>query len=167
MDQEAHTREDADRKTLTTLTTLTSNRPAGGRQSPSMRQRRPIGFHSNHKSVVLDAQMNRPRLTTLKPRLSTLTTNRLSTLKSPAAQRRWSGWQLQQWRKRILEKEPLCRHCDQAGRTTIATEVDHILPLSQGGDYNDANACPLCGPCHKAKTAKDMGYKPASDGRRE
>jgi 5-methylcytosine-specific restriction protein A len=102
--------------------------------------------------------MGKSRLTTLKPRLSTLRPT-LMTLKTPAADRRWSGRKLTDWRKRILEREPLCRHCNQAGRTSIATEIDHIVPLSLGGTYEDSNVCPLCGPCHKAKTAKDMGYR--------
>lgn len=73
--------------------------------------------------------------------------------------KRWTGEKLQRWRTRILAAEPLCRHCDQAGRVKAAEEVDHIVPLEDGGTYDDSNAQPLCKDCHKVKTAKDRGYK--------
>jgi 5-methylcytosine-specific restriction enzyme A len=106
----------------------------------------------------------RPRLTMLKPRIATLNTGRVAPLKTRSASLRWSGRKLQEWRERILAREPLCRHCNEVGRTTIATEVDHIVPLEDRGTYEDSNAQPLCGDCHKAKTAKDRGYKPKLAG---
>ena len=75
------------------------------------------------------------------------------------AHKRWTGRKLQEWRERILRAEPLCRACAAKGLTTVAREVDHLVPLEFGGTYDDANANPLCVPCHKAKTAKDRGYK--------
>jgi 5-methylcytosine-specific restriction enzyme A len=65
-------------------------------------------------------------------------------------------------RTRILNDEPLCRHCQAKGRVTAATEIDHIVPLSKGGSNDDSNQQPLCKTCHKIKTAKDSGktYRP-------
>lgn len=108
------------------------------------------------------------RLTTLKPRLGTLG-GPLKTLssggrKSGSAGIRWTGRKLQQWRERILQREPLCRHCAEQNRTTIAEVVDHIQPLEHGGSYDDANAQPLCRPCHAIKTAKDRGYRTKPTG---
>ena len=54
----------------------------------------------------------------------------------------------------------LCEHCAKQGRTTPARQVDHIKPLSQGGTDALDNLAALCIPCHEAKTAKDMGYRP-------
>ena len=34
-------------------------------------------------------------------------------------------------------------------------EYDHILPAALGGDATLANCAVICGPCHRAKTAKD------------
>lgn len=106
--------------------------------------------------------MNRLRLKTLKPRIPTLdvapcgtTTNKRQ---SGSAAVRWTGRKLQRWRERILSAEPLCRHCSEHGRVTLAQEVDHIVPLELGGEYTNDNAQPLCGPCHIKKTAKDRGY---------
>ena len=62
-------------------------------------------------------------------------------------------------RKRRLRAEPLCRHCLAQGRTTAATAIDHIIPLSHGGTDDDGNTQALCEPCHEAKTRRDMGYR--------
>jgi 5-methylcytosine-specific restriction enzyme A len=70
---------------------------------------------------------------------------------------RISGRALQALRNRILSDEPLCRSCTGKGRVTAATEIDHIIPLSKGGTYDDDNLQPLCTECHKVKTASDTG----------
>jgi 5-methylcytosine-specific restriction protein A len=70
------------------------------------------------------------------------------------------GRPLQRIRKRILSVEPLCVACKEQGRVTVATEVDHILALHKGGADDDTNRQPLCGPCHKAKTAQDVNPRP-------
>lgn len=66
------------------------------------------------------------------------------------------------WRKtRILhlKSEPLCRHCAQHGVTTAATDVDHIIPINQGGlTLSDSNLQSLCGQCHAKKTATDKFF---------
>lgn len=52
-----------------------------------------------------------------------------------------------------LRRDPLCQCCKAAGRVTAATEVDHLVPLSQGGDaWAQSNLCSLCKPCHSRKT---------------
>jgi 5-methylcytosine-specific restriction protein A len=38
---------------------------------------------------------------------------------------------------------------------TIATEVDHIVPKSQGGTDDDDNLQAICSPCHKTKTGSE------------
>ncbi len=59
-------------------------------------------------------------------------------------------------RARQLRREPLCRECQQSGRVTVATVVDHITPLAQGGErYDLANLQSLCGPCHSAKSIRE------------
>jgi 5-methylcytosine-specific restriction protein A len=66
------------------------------------------------------------------------------------------------WRKARathLEGEPLCRHCMARGKTTAATEVDHITP--HRGDWSlfwdRLNWQSLCKACHSRKTAKENG----------
>jgi 5-methylcytosine-specific restriction enzyme A len=58
-------------------------------------------------------------------------------------------WQI--LRRRVLFEQPLCP-CGQ-----IATDVDHIRPIEQGGPIWDrANLQALCGPCHSAKTRQEQ-----------
>ena len=63
-----------------------------------------------------------------------------------------------QWRKFrlwFLQANPLCLFCEQAGRITSATEVDHIQRIAAGGPRLDpANCRPLCKPCHSAHTQR-------------
>jgi len=64
------------------------------------------------------------------------------------------------WRKirmGILSGEPLCRACEKQGRVTLATDVDHIIPLSRGGTNDPGNLQPLCHSCHSTKTAREDG----------
>lgn len=56
-----------------------------------------------------------------------------------------------------LAHEPLCRVCHDAGRTTLATDVDHIIPRTSGGSDGDANLQSLCHAHHSQKTARANG----------
>jgi 5-methylcytosine-specific restriction protein A len=49
--------------------------------------------------------------------------------------------------------EPLCRHCAKKGLIVEASMVDHIVPLTAGGEkYDDDNLQSLCDRCHGVKT---------------
>lgn len=53
--------------------------------------------------------------------------------------------------------------CKAEGRVTLATEVDHIVALTNGGvedPHDDCNRQGLCFDCHEMKTAADLGYTP-------
>jgi len=73
----------------------------------------------------------------------------------PGSTARGYGADWQRRRKRILDREPLCRQCTTEGRTSAASHVDHILAKAHGGSDDDANLQPLCVDCHKAKTARE------------
>lgn len=69
----------------------------------------------------------------------------------------------QRWvdqRKLLLMQNPLCVKCKEEGRVTLATEIDHIVPLFKGGAHESANLQALCADHHREKTAIDMDYKP-------
>jgi 5-methylcytosine-specific restriction enzyme A len=51
---------------------------------------------------------------------------------------------------------PLCVMCLAQGIVSAATELDHILALSNGGADTAANRQGLCAACHRAKTLIDM-----------
>lgn len=58
-------------------------------------------------------------------------------------------------RLRILTRDNFtCNKCDESYPETYL-EVDHIIPLSQGGPDNDSNSQTLCIPCHAAKTTTE------------
>ena len=67
---------------------------------------------------------------------------------------RAAGYQSEAWRglrDRVKREEPSCRRC---GAPT--TDVDHIVPLADGGgQFDRENLQGLCHPCHKKKTGED------------
>jgi len=68
------------------------------------------------------------------------------------------GRALQAMRARLFKENPLCVMCAKAGRVTVATELDHIVALVNGGQNEDANLQGLCKACHDDKTRADLGY---------
>lgn len=80
---------------------------------------------------------------------------RLEPARPTAAQRGYgSAWQ--KARAGFLAQHPLCVDCLAAGRTTAATEVDHVIP--HRGDrakfWDASNWAARCKPCHSRKTAR-------------
>lgn len=67
----------------------------------------------------------------------------------------------QTWRKvraSYLLRHPLCVVCGRAGRTVEAAEVDHIVPIANGGArLDERNLQALCHSCHSRKTARTDG----------
>jgi 5-methylcytosine-specific restriction enzyme A len=62
------------------------------------------------------------------------------------------------WRRiraNVLSAEPLCRQCLADGRVVVATVVDHIRPLRDGGTHARDNLQPLCESCHNKKSARE------------
>lgn len=55
-------------------------------------------------------------------------------------------------RRHVLTLHPMCQRCDQA----LATQADHIVPLTAGGaPYDPLNIQALCHPCHSIKTKQE------------
>lgn len=65
--------------------------------------------------------------------------------------RRW-----RRLRAMILARQPLCVMCLAENRVTPAIELDHIVPLRDGGDNSEDNLQPLCKSHHSRKTARDV-----------
>ena len=73
------------------------------------------------------------------------------------ATRRW-----RRLRQRKLEANPLCEcgECARLRRRPIATQVDHIVPISDGGDpWAWENLQSLTATCHSRKTRQDNGAR--------
>jgi 5-methylcytosine-specific restriction enzyme A len=60
-----------------------------------------------------------------------------------------SGWEEQRRAKRVLARYVGCCHlCGNPG----ATEVDHVVPLAEGGADDETNLAPVHEGCHREKT---------------
>ena len=92
--------------------------------------------------------MAKPRLTSLKPRIS-----QIETLRGAPAVKRIVGRELQRIRDRILLRDEYT--CQDCGRVTVDGEVDHVVPLHLGGAESDFNRAYICKECHILKTKKE------------
>ena len=58
----------------------------------------------------------------------------------------------------VRERDPLCVQCKARGFTRLFDEVDHIVPVEDGGSNELDNLQGLCHPCHVDKTNAQMGF---------
>jgi 5-methylcytosine-specific restriction enzyme A len=101
------------------------------------------------------------RLTTLKPRVSTLQTRRVA---QQQGTERITGNSLRKIRDRILRRDCgicQCLVCRQTGDVRPASEVDHTVPLWASGAESDDNRLSLSHDCHEAKTACEARMRAA------
>lgn len=90
----------------------------------------------------------------LKPRIKrTLRTE--TSKKTTTGTKRIRGGKWEKIRNYVLSKEPLCRVCNSGGITTVAVEVDHIIPLHKKGTNEINNLQPLCWQCHYDKSQRE------------
>lgn len=61
-----------------------------------------------------------------------------------------------------LADQPFCEDCLEDGRTTAATDVDHVERVRDRPDLalDSSNLRSLCKPCHSRKTARESGWTP-------
>lgn len=95
----------------------------------------------------------------LKPRVSALDQRTAR----PAQVERIRGRRGVDIRARNLARDPLCAHCTGLGFVTLATVVDHVVPLWKGGADTDENKQNLCDECHKVKSAAEARERMAPD----
>ncbi len=64
-------------------------------------------------------------------------------------------------RLRVLIRRAGSATCARCRFTYLPSgvDIDHVTPLSRGGEDVDGNVQVLCKTCHKIKTAEDFGYK--------
>lgn len=66
------------------------------------------------------------------------------------------GYQWSKIRDRYIRKHPLCEKCLVEGRSTLAEEVHHKIPVKRGGTHDESNLMSLCQSCH-TKIHIEMG----------
>lgn len=94
------------------------------------------------------------RLQSLRPQVATLPSRVQSTasLGESYGQGR-GGRPWRRLREQVLKRDGhLCQSCRSKGELVLANEVDHIVPLAEGGTDSEANLQAICRSCHDAKT---------------
>ena len=96
------------------------------------------------------------KLTTLKPRIAAMQAGRVQSAATPRD--RGSRWR--RIRQQVLDRAGWvcqCSDCASMGRVRPATEVDHILPLADGGTDEVGNLQAINRECHARKTVAENG----------
>jgi 5-methylcytosine-specific restriction protein A len=98
------------------------------------------------------------RLKTLQPRVKPLQTRQLGTV--AVSERRERGRPWRRAREQALQRDcGLCVRCQSLGLVTLASEVDHIVPVQFGGaELELSNLRSLCHDCHQA-VSKEQGLR--------
>ena len=69
--------------------------------------------------------------------------------------RRWRGL-----RNLFIRRNRLCINCKDNNLIVEGELVDHIKPISEGGDFYEwSNLQTLCNPCHRKKSAKETNNR--------
>lgn len=106
----------------------------------------------------------RPLKVCAKPGCHTLTRERYCSAHRPLSSwaheksttQRGYGHAWRQLRRQILVRDRhLCQSCLRAQRTSVASDVDHVRPRSQGGTDEPANLEAICKACHQAKSSRE------------
>ena len=93
------------------------------------------------------------RIPTLKPRIAELEVGRrFQSAPRIGATERTRGGKLSRTRAKWLREHPACASC---GRAMYDNQLDHIVPLSEGGADDESNFQTLCVVCHKAKSSEE------------
>ena len=73
--------------------------------------------------------------------------------RNPEAEQRIRGRKWMTIRERWFRAHPLCVKCEEMGRVTMASQLDHVVPLIDGGRDDESNYQSLCTDHHSEKTA--------------
>ena len=83
-----------------------------------------------------------------------------STMQARDVRRERSSSCYRRARRAFLARNPYCHACKAKGVVMPSAEVDHIVPLADGGPFWDqANLQALCAPCHDEKTANENAVR--------
>lgn len=85
---------------------------------------------------------------------------------APRTKGKYSSKAMSQWyankkwrrvRASFIQRNPLCKECNNKGIVKGAEVVDHIKPISQGGsEYSLTNLQALCKVCHDKKSRREQ-----------
>ena len=99
----------------------------------------------------------KPKIGTVKPSIQLAEPGRWSGSKETSSTAKGYGYRWQKARAQFLLEHPLCVMCQEAGRATAATVVDHKVP--HRGDktlfWSRSNFQPLCATHHNRDKQKE------------
>lgn len=77
--------------------------------------------------------------------------------RDPRIQRLRSSHRWHLTRSRKLAQDPLCQQCERDGRATPATQVHHVVPVSQdlARFFDPDNLESICETCHARANARE------------
>lgn len=76
----------------------------------------------------------------------------------PQDKRKLTGRPWRRLREQIMERDGWMCQCDKCkGMKLVAHEVDHVIPVSAGGNDTPYNLRAMNRDCHKAKTKAESG----------
>lgn len=64
------------------------------------------------------------------------------------------GISAEQWQRIIVKQRNKCNMCKKRFAKSRLATIDHIIPLSKGGDHDASNIQALCKSCNNSKHAK-------------
>lgn len=102
--------------------------------------------------------MKKQSLRMLRPRVAL---SHAKPLGKTIAQQRVRGSAGVKLRRQVLREEPICRVCLAADTLPIlpSRDVDHIVPLFEGGSNDRSNLQGICDPHHKAKSTAEYARR--------
>ncbi|UXC18549.1 HNH endonuclease [Comamonas squillarum] len=99
------------------------------------------------------------KIKTIPSRIQMAETRHIARAPRIAATPRTRGRKWMTKRERWLQANPLCCDCQAEGTVTAGQEVDHIIPLWQGGADDESNYATRCIPHHAAKTKREAAER--------
>lgn len=90
------------------------------------------------------------RTKALPPRAKPMKQERARTIIT--SDRRITGQALQRLRLEMWSQDPWCKGCGRITAYPYGFNIDHIVPLEQGGEDAEHNRQLLCIECHDLKT---------------
>lgn len=100
---------------------------------------------------------------TLKPKLKSLDTAKIKTLQAKAGttpREQGRSWMVKR-QAVALQYGYRCANCKCVWVSSL-DQIDHIIPLEQGGSNDISNCQPLCNDCHLAKTKEEAKTRSGS-----
>ena len=76
-----------------------------------------------------------------------------------SACKRGYGRRHEKWRQLVLHRDPACQIAVKCKGMTVSTVADHIVQVTEGGDWTMENGQGCCEACHQWKRAMEAQGK--------